>query len=286
MYKLIALDMDGTLLKDDKTISKENCHAIKKAKEKGVKVVLATGRPKKGIEKYLKQLDLISDTDYCIAYNGGVIENTGTNEILYKKLLKCEDVHYLYSLSKELGVNIHALTPTSCISPKLTKYTQLEVDLNGIDFEEVDLSKITEETSVIKTMFVDEPEKISSIMDKIPKEVYEKYTVVRSAPYFLEFLDKSVHKGAGVKFLAESLGINENEVICMGDAGNDMHMIKYAGLGVAMENAFPEVKKIANYITHSNEENGVAHIIDKFILSDYFNELSEMKNDKDDDEAV
>lgn len=282
MYKLIALDMDGTLLKEDKTISKENFEAIKKAKEKGVKVVLSTGRPKKGIEKYLKELDLISDEDYCVTYNGSVIQNTGTEEILHKKLLTSEDAHYLHSLSKELDINIHALTPTSCIAPKLTKYTELEVTLNGIDFEEVDFTTLTDSTPIIKIMFIGEPDKLSEAMDKLPEEVYKKYTVVQSAPFFLEFLDKSVNKGTGVKALADSLGINKNEVICIGDAGNDIHMIKYAGLGIAMGNAFSELKKVANYITYTNEEDGVAHVINKFILNtpNFFIEDDPIVNDQ------
>lgn len=267
MYKLIALDMDGTLLKEDKTISKENFEAIKKAKEKGVKVVLSTGRPKKGIEKYLKELNLISDEDYCVTYNGSVIQNTGTGEIISKKLLTCEDAHYLYSLSKELDVNIHALTPSSCIAPKLSKYTELEFTMNEIDFQEVDFVTLTDSTPIVKIMFVDEPDKLSEAISKLPVEIYEKYTVVQSAPFFLEFLDKTVDKGTGVKALADSLGINKNEVICIGDAGNDIHMIQYAGLGVAMGNAFSEVKKVANYITYTNEEDGVAHVINKFILN-------------------
>ncbi|MCY6371118.1 sugar-phosphatase [Clostridium ganghwense] len=282
MYKLIALDMDGTLLKEDKSISEENYIAIKKAKEKGVKVVLSTGRPQKGIEKYLKELNLLSDEDYCVTYNGSVIQNTGTNEILYKKLLTCEDAHYLYDLSKKLDINIHALTTTSCIAPKLTKYTELEVTMNGINFEEVDFATLTDSTPIVKIMLIDEPEKLSEAIEKLPEEVYEKYTVVRSAPFFLEFLDKTVNKGAGVKALAESLGINQNEVICMGDAGNDLHMIKYAGLGVAMGNAFLEVKKAADYITYTNEDDGVAHVINKFILDspNFFIEDDESENDQ------
>lgn len=84
MYKLLALDMDGTLLNENKTISKENFQAIQNAKERGVKVVLATGRPLKGIEKYLNQLNLITENDYAVAFNGAVIQNTKTGKILSK----------------------------------------------------------------------------------------------------------------------------------------------------------------------------------------------------------
>lgn len=266
MYKLIALDMDGTLLNEEKKISKENYLAIKQAREKGIKVVLATGRPTKGIERYLGKLDLINDEDYCVTYNGSLVVNTGTKEELTKILLTSEDVHYLYDLSKKLDVNIHALTTEGCIAPKLSKYTKLEIEMNDIPFHQIDFSAVDNTIPVAKVMFIDKENKISSAIKNLPKEVYEKYTVVRSEPFFLEFLDKKVNKGTGIKSLAEKLGIKQEEVICIGDAGNDIHMIKYAGLGVAMGNAFPEVKRVADYITLSNEENGVAHVINKFIL--------------------
>ncbi|MGY0373104.1 sugar-phosphatase [Clostridium sp. JNZ J1-5] len=269
MYKLIALDMDGTLLKEDKTISKENYEAIQSAREKGVKIVLTTGRPKKGIENYLEELDLVDDDEYCITYNGSLIENSKTGEILTKTLMTLDDAHFLYELSKKLDVDIHALTTTGCISPRYNKYTELEVSMNNIPFEEVDFNTIDPSTEIVKFLFVGSEEKISSVIEQLPRELYEKYTIVRSYPLFLEFLDKNVSKGAAVKTLAERLEIKQSEVICIGDAGNDIHMIQYAGLGVAMGNAFPEVKKAANYITLTNEEDGVAHIIDKFILSDF-----------------
>lgn len=267
MYKLLALDMDGTLLDRDKKISEENVAAIKKAKEIGVKVVLTTGRPLKGILRYLDKLNLTSDSDYCITYNGSLIVNTGTKKVLSETYLEPEDLRFLYSLSRKLDVNIHALTKNGCISPKLSKYTKLEVDLNHIPFKKVDFSSVKDNIDLIKVMFVDEEYKLTPAANNLPHEVYEKYTVVRSEPFFLEFLNKKVNKGAGLKFLAEKLGIKQDEVISVGDAGNDIHMIKYAGLGVAMGNAFPKVKEIADYITLSNDCNGVAHVINKFILN-------------------
>lgn len=266
MYKLIALDMDGTLLREDKTISKETLKAIQKAKNKGVKIVLSTGRPIDGINRYLKELDLVHDNDYAVAYNGAVVQNTKTKEIVAQTLMSHEDLSYLYNLSLELKVNIHALTESVCITPKWSKYSQVEVDINDIPLEIVDFNNLDKSTTIVKIMFIDEPEYLSQVIEKLPAEVYEKYSVLRSAPYFLEFLDKKVNKGYGVELLAKRLGIKPEEVICVGDAGNDIHMIKFAGLGVAMGNAFPEVKEIADYITLSNEEHGVAHVIDKFVL--------------------
>ena len=100
----------------------------------------------------------------------------------------------------------------------------------------------------------------------MPKEIYNKYTVLKSAPFFLEFINKEADKGEGLRALAKHLGVNKEEIIAMGDAGNDIAMIKYAGLGVAMKNASMEVKEIADFITESNEDDGVAKLIDKEVL--------------------
>ena len=126
---------------------------------------------------------------------------------------------------------------------------------------------ISNDEVIVKIMMIDEPEILGPAMEKLPKEVFEKYTVVRSTPYFLEFLNKEVNKGVGVEMLAKHLGVKQEEIITFGDAGNDLHMIEYAGLGVAMANAFDEVKEAANYITDSNEYDGVAKAIEKFILN-------------------
>lgn len=267
MYKLIALDMDGTLLNENKEISKQNLEAIKFARKKGIKVVLATGRPTKGIEKYLKELNLIDDNEYAVSYNGAVVQEIKSGKIIAKNIMSIEDLKFLYDLSKKLNVNIHALTPHSCITPKVNEYSELEATMNNIPLEIVDFDNIDKNTTIVKIMFVDPEEKLNKVIEALPAELYDKYTIVRSAPFFLEFLNKKVNKGYGVKLLAEKLGIKPEEIICVGDAENDIHMIEFAGLGVAMGNAFPEVKKIANYVTKTNEEDGVAHVIKKFVLN-------------------
>jgi Cof subfamily protein (haloacid dehalogenase superfamily) len=268
MYKLIALDMDGTLLSKDKTISKANFKAIQRAKAKGVKVVLATGRPINGIKRYLNELNLIEAGDYAVAYNGALIQQTDDDKVIADNPMSLEDLKYLHELSKKLKVHIHFLTESKCVTTEINEYSQLESTMNGIPLEIADFDNLPIDTNVVKIMFIDTEEYLSKVIEQLPEEVYEKYTVVRSSPYFLEFLNKKVSKGFGVGLLAESLGISHKEVICVGDAGNDIDMIKYAGLGVAMGNAFPEVKEIADYITCTNEEDGVAEVINKFILEE------------------
>lgn len=268
MYKLIALDMDGTLLREDKTISKKTKEAIKKARDLGVKTVLATGRPLEGVQKYLKELDMFNDGDIVLSYNGSVIQETKSKKMISQIGLKGTDYKELYKVSEELGVNIHAFSETyGLTSPKDSEYTRVEAEINGIDIKFMPVSEIKDDENMIKIMMIDTPEVLEKAIANLPKDLYERYTIVRSAPHFLEFLNKNANKGEGVKRLAELLNIKREEVIAMGDAGNDLHMIEYAGLGIAMGNAFDEVKEKANYVTDTNDNDGVAKAIEKFVLN-------------------
>lgn len=266
MYKLIAVDMDGTLLNEQKEISKRCLESISRIKEKGKKIVLATGRPLRGILRYIEILDLFDENNYVVTYNGALVQSTKGGKILYDKPLSLDAYKELYDLSKQLDVNIHALTDNSVLTPKNNPYTQIESSINQIPIIEGSLDEIDNSTNIIKVMFIDEPKKLDTIIPLLPQWVKEKYSILRSASIFLEFLDKSVNKGVGVSLVAEQLGIKPQEVICVGDAGNDIAMIKYAGLGVAMGNATEDVKAESDYITLTNNEGGVAHVIEKFML--------------------
>lgn len=270
MYKLIALDMDGTLLTTDKRVSERNKAAIKKAEAKGVKIVLASGRPLIGLIKYLKELDLLKDEDYVLSFNGGLVQNTRTHKIVSKLPLKGKDLKYIYKISKELNINIHAFSAKDgLIAPKVSKYTEHEAEINEIEINIKDFNEIDDEEDIIKVMMIDPHEILDPAIEKLPTEVYKKYSVFKSAPFFLEFTNKEVDKGLGLKKLGEYLGINREEIIACGDAGNDLSMVKYAGLGVAMGNATEEVKESADFITSSNDEDGIAEVIEKFILNKY-----------------
>ncbi|MDT8718696.1 sugar-phosphatase [Clostridium sp. 19966] len=269
MYKLLALDMDGTLLRSDKTISEKTLDAIKKAREKGVKIVLATGRPVHGILSYIEQLGLNNDDEFVVTFNGCTVQTAKSGEILFEISVKGEDLHYLYEISKNLNIDIHAFTsPEFCITPKINEYSLIEARINKIDLVEKDFYDIKPEEEVIKVLMVASKENLDAAYSKLPEEAYEKYSVMRSSDIFLEFLSKGINKSRGIDFLANKLNIKREEIICIGDAENDIAMIEYAGLGVAMGNAFTKVKKASNYITFTNDEDGVAHVIDKFVLSE------------------
>lgn len=268
MYKLIALDMDGTLLTTDKKVSERTKSAIKAAEEKGVKIVLASGRPLIGLNRYLEELELTKDEDYVLSFNGGLVQNTNTEEIVSKVSLKGSDLKYIYEISRELNINIHAFSAKDgLITPKNSEYTEHEAKINGIDINIKDFNEVDDDEDIIKVMMIDPQEILDPAIERLPEEVYKKYSVFKSAPFFLEFTHKEVDKGLGLKRLGEHLGIKKEEIIACGDACNDLSMVKYAGLGVAMDNAVPEVKEVADYITASNNDDGIAKVIEKFILN-------------------
>ena len=180
MYKLIAIDMDGTLLREDKTISDRTKKVIAKAVQKGVKIVLASGRPIEGLERYLTELKLDSKDDYVMSFNGSVIQNACTKEIISKNILRGSHLKELYALSKTIGVNIHAFSNQGCITPRMNEYSQLEGRINGIEVHEVNFDTVSEEEDIIKIMFIDPEEVLEEAIKKIPQTIFEKYTVVRS----------------------------------------------------------------------------------------------------------
>ncbi len=265
MYKLIAVDMDGTLLRRDDTISKRNKEAIRKVREKGVKVVIASGRPIHGLERYLEELEFVAEDEYVMSYNGSIVQNVKTKEVIAKNMLKGNDLHRLYELAQRLEIDLHAFLMKGCITPRMNEYSQLEGRMNNIPIYEMNFEEIAIDEEIIKVMYVGAPKEIDRVIRQLPENLYKDYNVVRSMPFFLEFLSKASGKQKGIKTLAERLDIAPHEVMCIGDAGNDVEMLQYAGLGVAMGNAFEEVKQIADYITKTNEEDGVAYAIEKFV---------------------
>ncbi|MDN3610102.1 Cof-type HAD-IIB family hydrolase [Vibrio ostreicida] len=267
MYKLIALDMDGTLLTSDRSISQRTKTAIRKAREQGVKIVLASGRPPEGMRQKLTELDIEGNDEYIVTYNGSLATSVGSGVIIHQAYIDGKRAKKVAAFAKEIGLYCHAFsTEYGLITPKNNPYTRLESDVNQISVSEFDFSSLEDNHPIIKAMIVGEPEKIKHLTQAIPHSLKALFTIVQSAPFFLEFLSLESNKGLGVKAIADSLNIHASEVISIGDAENDHHMIEYAGLGVAMENAMENTKAIADCITSSNDEHGVAKIIEAHVL--------------------
>lgn len=259
--------MDGTLLNAEKAISKRNFLAIQQAKKEGITVVLASGRPRQGLQQYLDELGLTSKNDFVISYNGSLVECAGSNEVLHQTGLKGTDVKLAFEISQKLGLDIHGFSvERGLITHRHNQWTDIEGKLNGLSVEEVDFNAIDDDEDFIKVMMVSEEQQLTQAIKKIPTSLKEQYTVVRSAAIFLEVLHPDSNKGVAVEKLCQELNISADQVMCVGDAENDHAMLAFAGLSVAMANADDETKAMVDYITKSNLEDGVGIAIEEKAL--------------------
>lgn len=269
MYKLIAIDMDGTLLKDDKTISAKTKNALKAASSLGIKIVLTSGRPVQGIKNYLNELQLTSKDDYVIGLNGALICKCSDYSIISSnETLNGKDLKDIYNRVKELKTYFHAFTTDEDLVNVESKFSKNEEKRINLKVRVVDFpTEIKDDDEILKVVLEEEKEVLDKITSKIPKELFEEYNVIRSVDFMLEFMKNGCNKATGVEKLAQYLEISKEEIIAIGDASNDKEMIEYAGLGVAMGNSKDDIKMLADFITKSNEEDGVAYVIDKFIIN-------------------
>jgi len=255
--KLIAVDIDGTLVNSKKEITPEVFSAIQDAKQAGVKIVIATGRPIAGVAKLLDDLQLRDEGDYVVTFNGALVQETATGHEIISESLTYEDYLDMEFLSRKLGVHMHAITKDGIYTAnrnigKLPIFYRTPEEMA--------------DKEIVKCMFIDEPEILDAAIEKIPAEFYERYSINKSAPFYLELLKKNVDKGSAITHLAEKLGLTKDETMAIGDEENDRAMLEVVGNPVVMENGNPKLKKIAKYITKTNDESGVAHAIRTWVL--------------------
>lgn len=269
MYKLVALDIDGTLLNSQKQLTSRVIAAIESAKQQGTQVVLASGRPLEGMLSIANQLGLDGVDDFILPFNGSLILKPVSREMIHSAILTGKDAIELKQLADKLGVNILAFSPTrGLITPKKNTYTDYEAKLNNIEYSLFDFELLAHDEPISKVMMIDEPDLLTSAIEQIPSSLQAKYSMARSLPFFYEFMNPESNKGMGMAALTKHLNLTPEQVICVGDADNDLEMIQFAGLGVAMSNASEKVKASANFICASNDQDGVAEVFEKFILNE------------------
>ncbi|WP_413698939.1 Cof-type HAD-IIB family hydrolase [Psychromonas sp. KJ10-10] len=229
--------------------------------------MLASGRPLQGLLPHLQNLGLTSNDDFVVSYNGSLVQRVGNGEVIHQTSLKGSDAKAILPISKQLGVHIHAFSvKQGLITHQHNPWTDREAEINGITATEIDFNSLDDEEDIIKVMLVAEENDLTVAISQLPKHLKEQYTVVRSATIFLECLHPNSNKGIAIEKLSKLLNIDAQEVMCMGDAENDHAMLKFAGIAVAMENADPETKALANYITKTNSEDGVGIAIQEKAL--------------------
>ncbi|HEM5552115.1 HAD family phosphatase [Streptococcus suis] len=266
--KLIALDLDGTLLTSDKRISEANKKALQAARERGVYVVLTTGRPLQAIGTFLEELDLLGENQYSITFNGGLVqENTG--RVLDNVGFTIEDVRTIRRVTNDLDLPLDVLyggDVYSLPSAQESLYLTCNPLLNKIVASD---EEMPEEFVYNKAVSAVAADFLDGQIPKIPAELHERFEIFKSRDILLEWSPKGVHKANGLAKLIGHLGIDQSEVMACGDEGNDRSMIEWAGLGVAMANATDEIKSAANLVLpKTNDEDGIAWVIEHYVLNE------------------
>lgn len=268
-YEIIVLDLDGTLLNSKKEITPATRQALIDIQKAGKKVVLASGRSEHGVISYAEELELDKYGSYVLSYNGARIRQCASNELIYNLTIPNEIISPIYDIVKEYpNVDLGIDTPDTyyygiCKNP----YNELESQLCDIPLIYKENLPQTVDFPVNALLMTGEPETLVELEKHLLGIYGNTYGVFRSEPFYLRVMPQGVDKAQSLQRLLIHMGLTREEMICCGDGYNDRSMIEFAGLGVAMENAKPATKEAANFITKSNDEDGVLYVIERFMKS-------------------
>ena len=266
-YKLIATDMDGTLLNDEHSISKGNIEAIKEVQKKGIKFVLASGRPSFAMFSYAKELEMDKYGGYVLSFNGGQLIDMSDRKVIFHEGLGWKDIEKIYNVSQEIDIPMVLYENDTIYASKDTENTRFEAMLCGMKFvefknlEELDNYGIKETT---KCMLISEPDRIKEAEKHMKSKYENEYFIAISKPVFLEIANKNINKGKTLRILGELTNIKMEEVIAVGDSYNDIPLLEVAGMPVAVSNANEEIKKISRFESTSNNDDALKTVIERF----------------------
>ncbi|MGX7418534.1 Cof-type HAD-IIB family hydrolase [Carnobacterium gallinarum] len=268
MIKLIAIDIDGTLLTSEHQLSENVCLAIQAAKNQGVKIVLCTGRPIVGVMPYLEKLGLREATDIAITQNGALVQETASEKVLSHLTIELNQLKKIEQFAKNQKAQLTFFDDQHMYSlhPEPSQLVLDDAKILHTDLRQVTREELTEEMLLTKAMFLGTPLEIDHLLADLPTDFLAEFYCVRSVPYNFEFLNPAASKGEALRLLAESLNLTAEEVMAIGDAENDRSMLEYAGNSVVMANALPEIQALATFVTKSNDESGVAYAIEELVL--------------------
>ena len=266
-YKMLVLDLDGTLTNNYKEITPKTKEALMQAQAKGVRIVLASGRPTYGITPIANELMLTNHGGFILAFNGGKIIDYTSRETVFEQTIGKPEVEALYNAAEKAGLAILTYQDYGIVTTQENNnYVEHEAFINKLPVTQCDNFIEDLQYPINKCLIVGDPTPLHELELQLSKDLFGQVEVYRSASFFLECVPPGVDKAKSLERLLSMVNIDKNDVIAVGDGFNDLSMIEYAGLGIAMDNAPQEVKSRANFVTSSNEEDGVARVIEKFIL--------------------
>jgi len=265
-YKLIAMDLDGTLNNDRKVITEKTKAALMAAQKAGIRLALASARPSPGLFKERDILRLQDHNGILMSYNGGRIVDAATGRVLFETSMDLDE-------TKQVLRQLESLPVTPILDDGVQFYV---TDKNGfkVDYECRNNNMVCSEVgnladfltfAPIKILMSVEPAELKDVQKKIAEFLPESLTVVQTAAFYLEVIPKVINKGQGIRDICSVLGMDTTEVISFGDAENDIPMLRAAGMGVAMGNAAEPVKQAADLVTLSNNEDGIAAALEQLL---------------------
>lgn len=268
--RLIAIDLDNTLLNSDKKITKENIKAIKRAMDLGIKVTISTGRMFRSALPFAQELSLKLP---IVVYNGALVKEIITNKLIYKCSLNKEIAIEVMKFAFDRGIYAQTYIDDTLLIRKRKSVSDYYAKIANVKYNEIgdEIFKIKKDPHEV--FLLTETEDIE-FNKKVIEDLKEKFGntihVTFSAAGFIEIMNPNINKWRAIKILAKRYGIKEDEIMCIGDGNNDYEMIEKSKYGVAMANASKEIKDVATFITESNENSGVALIINDILDKKYF----------------
>ncbi|MCL4425368.1 MAG: Cof-type HAD-IIB family hydrolase [Firmicutes bacterium] len=262
--KLIALDMDGTLLNRNLIIPQRSLAAIAAALSQGIKVTIATGRMFCSAQPYARRLGL-GDIP-LVTYNGGLIKTAETGQTLFHLPVPQDLAREVVKFALARGIYIHYYLDDQVLVPEVNGKSRLYYEISQIEPIPVgDLLKALSGNPT-KLLIIEDGEKMPGITRELNQEFGDRFYLTASYPFFLEIMHRDISKARSLSLVAGHLGIEREDVLAIGDSYNDLEMLEYAGLGVAIKGAPREVQAVADYVPRADGEEGVAEAIERFVL--------------------
>lgn len=266
MKKVLILDIDGTLTNSKKEISQKTLEALLDFEERGGIIVIASGRPTHGVKWICDVLKLQQYGGYTLCFNGARITNISTGEVVYQQCFPKECIKPLYEYAKihDMGL-VTYLDDKVILATREDEHTRFEANLNHMELIKVEDFPSYVDFDINKCLFTANVEDAPELEKELAKQYKDVLSIYRSEPFFIEAMPLGVDKAASLEHLFEIIGIDKEDTVACGDGFNDMSMIKYAGVGVAMANAQDAVKEAANMVTKkTNDEDGLLEVLDLY----------------------
>ncbi|MEK8132184.1 Cof-type HAD-IIB family hydrolase [Paenibacillus filicis] len=263
MYKMIAIDIDDTLVNDENQVTEGTKQALRDALAKDVVVTLATGRMYASANNIASQLGLNVP---LITYQGALVKTALGGEVLYERYLPQTAARAIFAYCKENELHLQTYINDQLYVRESNDKAVAYGKLSKIPFIVEPEFDALADTPSFKLLIIDDPDKLDRVAQELRELLGTQVHITKSKPHFLEIMHPEGTKGHALAHLAGHFGLELEQVIAVGDSYNDRELLETAGLGVAMANAVDPLKAIADYVTLSNNEDGVKHVVDKFIL--------------------